>query len=279
MKLSLALTPLLLSLSAAALAADHKELGHQDTPIIPGTKWHVHDGERPQPVIVTPGQPSTPEQVGTAPSDAVVLMDGKDLSKWRNAKGDAAGWKVENGYVEVVPKSGDIFTKDEFGPDVQLHVEFATPPPLGDGQGRGNSGIFLFGRYEIQVLNSYENPTYPDGQATAIYGYMPPQMNASRPPGVWQTYDIIFDGPRFAEGKLVKPAAVTIFHNGVVTQNHTVLIGETPHKQVGKYHEHAEKGPIKLQDHGNPMRFRNIWIRSLKNPTPEDIGTGPEIGK
>ena len=280
MKSSLAVATLLVSLSAVVLAEDKKkELGHQDTPLIPGTKWHVHDGERPQPPIVTPGQPSTPEQVGTAPSDAIVLMDGKDLSKWRNAKGEAAGWKVENGYVEVVPKAGDIFTKEEFGPDVQLHVEFATPPPVGDGQGRGNSGVFFFGRYEIQVLNSYENPTYPDGQATAIYGYMPPRVNASRPPGVWQTYDIIFDGPRFADGKLVKPADVTIFHNGVVTQNHTVLIGETPHKQVGTYHAHPEKGPIKLQDHGNPMRFRNIWIRELKNPGPDEIGDGPLIGK
>ncbi|MEA3208627.1 MAG: hypothetical protein QOE70_1684 [Chthoniobacter sp.] len=266
------------SLAAIASAAEGKGLGYQDTPIIPGTKWHVHDGERPQPPIVTPGQPSTPEQVGTAPSDAIVLMDGKDLSKWRTAKGEEAGWKVENGYVEVVPKSGDIFTKDEFGPDVQLHVEFATPPPVGDGQGRGNSGVFLFGRYELQVLNSYENPTYPDGQATAIYGYMPPQVNASRKPGEWQTYDIIFDGPRFKDGKLEKPAYVTIFHNGVVTQNHTALIGDTPHKQVGTYKPHAEKGPIKLQDHGNPMRFRNLWIRELKNPGPEDIGDGPKIG-
>jgi hypothetical protein len=269
------------SVAATVSAADSASapIGYQDTPIIPGTKWHVHDGQRPQPPVVTPGRPSTPQQVGTAPSDAVVLMDGKDLSKWRNEKGGDAGWKVENGYTEVVPKSGDIFTRDEFGPDVQLHVEFATPPPVGSSQGRGNSGIFFYGRYEIQVLDSYENPTYPDGHATAIYGYMPPQVNASRPPGEWQTYDIIFNGPRFEEGKLKKPAAVTILHNGVVTQNHTILIGDTPHKQVGTYHAHPEKGPIKLQDHGNPMRFRNIWIRDLKDPSPEDIGTGPEIGK
>lgn len=267
---------LLLALSVSAASAQEKKpIGYQDTPIIPGTKWHVHDGERPQPPIVTPG-----DQVGAAPSDATVLMDGKDLSKWRNGKGEAAGWKVENGYVEVVPKSGDIFTKDEFGPDVQLHLEFATPPPEGDGQQRGNSGVFFYGKYEIQILDSYNNPTYPDGQATGIYGFMPPQVNASRPPGQWQAYDILFEGPRFsADGKLVKAAVVTVLHNGVVTQNRTVLIGQTPHKKVGTYTAHEEKGPIKLQDHGNPMRFRNIWIRNLRTPAAEDVGSGPEIGK
>jgi hypothetical protein len=268
------------SLRAIICAQESKPLGYQDTPIIPGTKWHVHDGERPQPVVVTPGQPSTQEKVGTAPSDAIVLFDGKDLSKWKMEKdGAEAAWKVENGYMEVVPKSGYMVTKDEFGPDVQLHVEFATPPPEGDGQHRGNSGVFLFGRYEIQVLDSYNNPTYPDGQATAIYGYRPPLVNASLPPGMWQTYDIIFEGPRFKDDKLEKPAVTTILHNGVVTQNHTVLIGETPHKQVGTYHAHPEKGPLKLQDHGNPMRFRNIWIREIQMPSAEDIGAGPEIGK
>lgn len=242
-----------------------KPLGYQDTPLIPGTKWHVHDGERPQPKVVTPGEFSTQEKVGSAPSDAVVLFDGKDLSQWRHGNGKDAGWKVENGYAEVVPKSGDIFTKQEFGPDVQLHLEFATPPPVGDGQGRGNSGVFLFGRYEIQVLDSYNNPTYPDGQATAIYGQTPPLVNASRKPGEWQVYDIIFNGPRFnADGTVAKPASATVLHNGVLTQNHTILIGDTPHRNVGKYNKHGEKGPIKLQDHSNPMRFRNIWIRELK---------------
>ena len=277
-------TPLLSLLACATFgsavsAAETKAIGYQDTPIIPGTKWHVHDGERPQPPIVTPGAPSTIEKAGTAPSDATVLFDGKDLSKWRKADGSEAPWKVENGYVEVAPKTGDLFTRDEFGPDVQLHIEFATPPPVGDSQGRGNSGVFLYGRYEIQVLDSYENPTYPDGQATGIYGYMPPQVNVSRPPGVWQMYDIIFEGPRFADGKLTKAAVVTVLHNGVVTQNHTVLIGETPHKKVGTYTAHGEKGPIKLQDHGNPMRFRNIWIRTLHMPSAEDVGSGPAIGK
>jgi len=278
-------TPLLAILSttilaATASAAEPGKLGYQDTPIIPGTKWHVHDGERPQPAVVTPGEASTPEKAGTAPSDATVLFDGKDLAKWKQEKDGAdAAWKVENGYFEVVPKTGYLITRDEFGPDFQLHVEFATPPPVGNGQSRGNSGVFLFGRYEIQVLDSYENPTYPDGQATGIYGYMPPQANASRKPGEWQTYDIIVSGPRFKDGKLEKPLFVTVLHNGVLTQNHTALIGDTPHKKVGTYKPHAEKGPIKLQDHGNPMRFRNLWIRDIKNPLPEDIGADPQIGK
>jgi hypothetical protein len=252
------------ALAPASFAADEKPLGYQNTPIIPGTEWHVHDGKRPQPPIVTPGEFSTQEKVGSAPSDAIVLFDGKDLSAWRSGNGGEAKWKVENGYVEVAPKSGDIFTKQEFGPDVQIHIEFATPPPEGSGQGRGNSGIFLFGRYEIQILDSYNNPTYPDGQATAIYGFMPPLVNASRPPGQWQVYDIVFNGPRFEGKELKQPAFATVFHNGVLTQNHTQLIGDTPHQQVGTYKPHPEKGPLKLQDHNNPMRFRNIWVRELK---------------
>jgi hypothetical protein len=253
-----------LALSPAAHAADAKPLGYQDTPIIPGTQWHVHDGTRPQPPIVTPGEFSTQEKVGTAPSDAVVLFDGKDLSQWRSGNGGEAGWKVENGYVEVAPGKGGIETREPIG-DMQLHVEWAAPnPPKGAGQGRSNSGVFLFGRYEIQVLDSYQNPTYPDGQATGIYGFMPPLVNASRPPGQWQSYDIIFNGPRFENGQLKTPAFATVLHNGIVTQNHTQLIGDTPHKKVGTYTPHAEKGPIKLQDHGDPIRFRNIWIRELK---------------
>lgn len=264
-------TPQLLSLLALTLSAGtgfaqetKKPLGYQDTPIIPGTKWHVHDGERPQPPVITPGEFPTQDKAGTAPSDAVVLFDGKDLSQWKGRGGDA-GWKVENGYFEVVKGAGDIVTKGEFGPDVQLHVEWsAAPSSKGSGQGRSNSGIFMFGRYEIQVLDNYQNPTYPDGQATAIYGFMPPLVNASRPPGQWQSYDIIFTGPRFENGQVKTPAFATILHNGVLTQNHTQLIGDTPHRQVGTYKPHAEKGPIKLQDHGDPVRFRNIWIRELK---------------
>ncbi len=254
------------------------ELGYTDTPIIPGTKWHVHDSGRPQPVIVTPGTFPTPEKAGTAPSDAIILFDGKDISKWKGGNGTEMPWKVENGYME--DGAGDISTKDEFGPDVQLHVEYAEPTPAnGSSQGRGNSGVFLFGRYEIQVLDNYNNKTYPDGQATAIYGYMPPLVNACLPPGQWQAYDIVFEAPRFKDGKLEKPAHATIFHNGVLTQNHIALIGETPHRQLGTYHAHPEKGPIRLQFHGSAVRYRSLWIRELHLPGPADLGDGPQIGK
>lgn len=252
----------LLTLSTAAVA--WAGLGYQDTPMYPGSKWHIHDGERPQPKIVTPGEFSTQEKVGSAPNDATVLFDGKGLDKWKSGGGPGK-WKVENGYMEVVPGTGVLTTADEYGPDVQLHIEFATPPPKGDGQGRGNSGVFFYSdRYEVQVLDNYNNPTYPDGQATAIYGQTPPLVNASRPPGQWQVYDIIFNGPRFKDGKLETPAFVTVFHNGVITQNHTQLLGPTPHRAVGVYSPHPEKGRISLQDHGNPIRFRNVWIRELK---------------
>lgn len=265
----------LLAVPAAVLA----NLGYNDTPLIPGTKWHIHDGDRPQPPIVTPGTESSQEKAGTAPSDATVLFDGKDLSQWKTDDGGAPKWKIENGYTEI-NHTGEISTKAEFGPDVQLHVEWMAPlPAVGDGQARGNSGIFLFGRYETQVLDNYNNPTYPDGQATSVYAYMPPEVNACRPPGTWQTYDIIFEAPRFKDEKLVKPAYVTVLHNGVVTQNHTALLGDTVHRTIGVYHAHPEKGPIKIQDHGDPVRYRSIWIRELHMPTAEDIGAGPQIGK
>ena len=255
-----------------------QSLGYTDTPILPDSGFHVHDGNRPQPPIVDPGEPGTQHHTGRPPSDAVVLFGGADLSHWKG-RGGPAEWKVEHDYMEVAPGTGDITTVQSFG-DIQLHLEWAAPRVVkGDGQGRGNSGIFLAGAYEIQVLDCYDNPTYPDGQATGIYGYMPPQVNASRPPGVWQTYDILCEGPRFKDGKLEKAMIVTVLHNGVVTQNHTALIGETPHLHVGTYHAHPEKGPLKLQDHGNPIRYRNIWIRAMHMPTPEDIGDGPKIGQ
>jgi hypothetical protein len=238
---------------------DKPKLGYDDTPMLPGQKWRVHDGTRPQPPVVTPS-----EQPGGPPSDAIVLFDGKDLSAWTNAKGEPAAWKVENGYVEVVPKTGEIRTREEFG-DVQFHVEFRTPlPTRGAGQGRGNSGFFFFGRYELQVLDSYDNPTYPDGQAGAIYGQWPPLVNASRKPGEWQTYDGVFTAPRFKDGKVVEPATLTVFHNGVLLHNRKALMGSTGHKTVGAYTEHGPKGKIHLQDHGDPQRFRNIWVRPLK---------------
>lgn len=251
----------LLTFTATSLvAADQKSLGYKDTPLIPGTKWHVHDGDRPQPRVVTPGNKFS--EMAAAPSDAIVLFDGKDFSKWKGSKGEVK-WKIEDGYMETT-KSGVIRTRDEFS-DFQLHLEFATPAKVvGDGQGRGNNGVNIFGRYEIQVLDSYKNPTYPDGQAAAIYGQTPPLVNASRPPGEWQTYDIVFEAPRWdADGKLIKKAAATVFHNGVVVHNRRELVGNTQHRGMPAYGKPQEKGFIELYEHGNPVRFRNIWIRPL----------------
>lgn len=227
-------------------------------------KWKVHDKDRPLPRVVTPGTASTQEATGKAPADAVVLFDGKDLSRWAHKDGSAAKWKVENGYFEVVPKTGEIHTREAFG-DCQLHVEFAEPvPPKGESQERGNSGVFLMGLYEIQVLDSYENRTYADGQASAVYGQYPPLVNASRPPGQWQTYTIIFHGPRFAQdGTLTRPARVTVLHNGVLVQDDVELTGPTAHGERPPYKATPEKLPLALQDHGNPVRYRNVWIRSL----------------
>jgi Domain of Unknown Function (DUF1080) len=230
------------------------------------TKWKVHDPDRPAPPAIDPGTASTQDSSGRRPSDAVVLFDGKDLSKWAHKDGSAAKWKVENGYFEVVPKTGEIRTREAFG-DCQLHVEFAEPtPPKGESQERGNSGVFLMGLYEIQVLDSYENKTYADGQASAVYGQYPPLVNASRPPGQWQTYDIVFHGPRFdKDGKLLRPARVTVLHNSVLVQDNVELSGPTAHGERPPYKAHAEKLPLGLQDHGNPVRYRNIWIRELKS--------------
>jgi hypothetical protein len=232
------------------------KIGYEDTPMLPGGKWRVHDGTRPQPAAVETAP-------GAAPADAQVLFGGTDLSRWQNRKGEPAAWKVEQGAMVVTPKAGDIFTKQEFG-DLQLHVEWAAPSVVvGDGQDRGNSGIFLMGRYEVQVLDSFRSPTYPDGQAAALYGQFPPLVNASRPPGEWQVYDIVFTAPRFENGAVSAPAYVTVFHNGVLVHNHAALIGSTVHKLVAKYEPHPARGPIRLQDHGNPVRFRNIWVREL----------------
>jgi hypothetical protein len=230
-------------------------------------KWKIHDPDRPLPAIVDPETASTQDSPGRPPSDAVVLFEGKDLSKWAHKDGSPAKWKVEGGYLETVPKTGYIYTREAFG-DCQLHVEFAEPvPPKGESQGRGNSGVFLMGLYEIQVLDSYENKTYADGQAAAVYGQYPPLVNASRPPGQWQSYDIVFHGPRFGNaGKLLRPARVTVLHNGVLVQDNVELSGPTAHKARPPYSPQPEKLPLALQDHSNPIRFRNIWIRELKTP-------------
>lgn len=247
--------------------ADAPKPGYKDTPLLPGGKWHVHDSDRPQPPVVTPGSFSTPDAPGKPPSDAVVLFNGTDLSRWQAGNGQPSGWIVENGAMRVPPRGtangGDIVSIDEFG-DCQLHIEWMAPnPPKGDSQARGNSGIFLFGLYELQVLDSYQNPTYADGQAAAIYGQHPPRVNASRPPGEWQVYDVLFTAPRFKDDKLETPAYITVIHNGVVVQNHTALLGRAGHRTLAAYSPHGPKGPLKLQDHGDPVRFRNIWVRPL----------------
>jgi hypothetical protein len=256
-----------LVLTAAAatslFAAEPKGVGYSDTPIIPGTKWHVHDGDRPVPKVVKPAE--TFSHLAKPPADAIALFDGKDLSKWQIASGGEAKWKIENGYMEVAPKAGSIQTRDRFA-DFQLHLEFATPAEVkGDSQGRGNSGVLFNGIYEVQVLDSYNNPTYPDGQAGALYGQTPPLRNASKPPGQWQSYDIIFESPRWdADGKLVKKANVTVIHNGVVLHHKREYQGNTPHRANGNYNKpHPPEVFIQLQDHNNPMRFRNIWLRKL----------------
>ena len=241
--------------------------GFKDTPLVPGTKWHQHDPDRPQPPVVEPGKEFSEQ--ADSPSDAVVLFDGKDFSKWtgqrseQNPQGEVR-WKIENGFMETT-KTGRIRTKDEFG-DFQMHIEFATPQKVeGRGQGRGNNGVMIFGRYEIQILDSYNNLTYPDGMLGSLYGQTPPLVNAARPPGEWQTYDIIFEGPRWDDsGKLTRKASATVLLNGVLIHNKREFLGTTQWKQTGNYNRpHPPKGTIELYEHGNPVRFRNIWIRPL----------------
>jgi prepilin-type processing-associated H-X9-DG protein len=234
--------------------------------------WAIHDGNRPQPKVVTPGTFSSVEQAGKPPSDAVILFDGTDLSKWESGDGTPAKWAVKEGFMEVVPSGGEIRTKEQFG-DCQLHIEWAAPREVkGDSQGRGNSGVFLMGRVEIQVLDSYNNVTYADGHAASVYGVNPPMANALRPPGEFQVYDIIFRRPIFKDGKEVDPGYVTVFVNGVVAQDHARLEGPTGHMGRTKPQPFPEKGPLSLQDHGNPTRFRNIWYRPLP-PRPIEGGT------
>lgn len=247
--------------------------GYTDTPKLPNG-WHVHDANRPRPVVVDPGP--APQAPVPAPADAKKLFDGTDLEAF-TSKGGAAKWTVADGCMQV-NGSGDIQTKAEFG-DCQLHVEWATPTPAkGSSQGRGNSGVFFFGRYEVQVLDSYDNPTYADGQAAALYGQTPPLVNACRKPGEWQTYDIVFRAPRFAaDGKLVEPARVTVIHNGVLVHHDQPLLGPTGHRAVLQYEAHAPKGPIRLQDHGDPVRYRNLWIRELDLDRTSDVR--PEAAK
>lgn len=236
--------------------------GYDDTPMQPNGKWRIHDSRRPQPTVVTPG--GMPSGLMSPPSDAVVLLGRTDdLNAWQMNDGSPVTWAMKDSVLQT--GKGMIRTKAEFT-DFQLHVEFATPGVVkGDSQDRGNSGVFLLGRFEIQVLDSYQNQTYPDGQASAMYGQFPPLVNASRGPGQWQAYDIAFSAPRItADGSVEKPATVTVFHNGVIVHHATPFWGPTAHRTIGKYAPAHVRGPISLQDHGNPVSYRNIWIRPLK---------------
>ena len=245
--------------------------GYSDTPMIPGQRYRIHDDARARPPVVNPGE------AGKPPSDAVVLFDGKDLSNWLRwdgplgydyAKGEKTGktgppaWKVSNGAIEVT-SDGHLMTKEKFG-DVQLHIEWASPSTVvAASQGRGNSGVLLMGTYEIQVLDSFNNVSYADGQAGAVYAQYPPLVNASKGPGEWQAYDIVFEAPRFEHGKLVKPAFVTVIHNGVLLHHRQEMLGPMRHKLVTQYEPHAAEAPLILQMHSNPVRYRNIWARRL----------------
>jgi len=231
-----------------------------------GAKWKVHDKDRPQPAMVEPGAAGTATRPGTAPSDAIVLLgEGTGLDAWQNGK-----WTFKDGVMSVTPGTGDNFTKDSFR-DCQLHIEWMIPADRQcNGQGGCNSGVFFCdGRYEVQVLGSNPNQTYPDGQAGAMYGQYPPLVNPCRPNGEWNEYDIIFTAPRFNDDGSVKaPATATVIFNGVVVQNHSEFMGLTAHGANAKYSKHETTGRIKLQDHGDPINFANIWVRPLPERAP-----------
>ena len=253
-----------LSLTASMYAANTGSPFYGDAPD-DHHPWTVHDRNRPQPMLVTPGTFSTLAQPGKAPSDAIVLFDGTDLSKWEADEGNGVPtkWIVKDGAMECVPKSGYIRTKDKLG-DIQLHVEWTAPTKVeGESQGRGNSGVFLMGLVEVQVLDNYNNPTYADGFAGSVYGVNPPLANALQPPGQFQVYDIVFRRPIYKDGKELDPGSITVFENGVLVQDHTMLEGGTGHMARSKPGPFPEAGPLKLQDHGNPVRYRNIWYRPL----------------
>jgi hypothetical protein len=241
---------------------DGAVIGYTNMAEIPGTPWRIHDAARPTPRVVTPGPTAS-----APPSDAIVLFDGKDLSKFAHSKGGQLidpQWTVRDGYFEVVPKTGSIVSREKFG-DVQLHLEFAMPNPAkGSSQDRGNSGVIFMGFYEVQVLDSFENPTYADGQAASIYGEYPPLVNAARRPGEWQTYDIVFEAPKFKGTTLVTPAYATVIWNGVLVHHRRALMGRTSATMtVHGYTPHDAELPFTLQDHSHPVRFRNVWVRRL----------------
>ena len=242
---------------AITSASAQEKPGFRDTPMLPDGKWRVHDADRPAPDVVTPAATA-----GGAPSDAIVLS----ADAWQ---GQLAPWTVAGGVMTVPPRpagGGDnnLVSRQSFG-DVQLHLEFRSPsPPKDKSQDRGNSGVWFMQRYEVQILDGYQNPTYADGTVGAAYGWKPPLVNAARKPGEWQSYDIVFERPRFAaDGKLLRPAYVTAFLNGVLVQNRQALLGTTVWRKVAAYQAHPDAAPLQLQDHGSPVSFRNIWVRPL----------------
>jgi len=265
-----ALLASLIAMASLPAAAQEKP-GFKDTPMLPDGKWHVHDSDRPAPVVVTPA--ALP---GGAPADAIILFDGKSTDAWR---AERSAWPVANGAMTVPPRvagaESNLVSKQSFG-DVQLHLEFRSPnPPTKSSQDRGNSGIWFMQRYEVQILDGYQNPTYADGTVGAVYGWKPPLANAARRPGEWQSYDIIFERPRFAaDGKLTRPAYVTAFLNGILVQNHQAMLGTTVWRQVASYTAHPDAAPIQLQDHDSPVSFRNIWVRPLAEAAIEPAGEG-----
>lgn len=266
-KLSVLVSLSLFAGGCAAMAQDAaQQPGYMNHPLVPGTQWHVHDMRRPQPVEVIPNGPVTTPP----PADAIVLFDGSSLDAFVSGKGETPDWLIEDGVMTVntgEPNGGGLRTREAFG-DMQLHIEWRAPDddkidPV--PQRAGNSGIYIMGRYEVQIQHSYRNPTYPDGQAGAVYGQSPPLVNASLPNGEWQSFDLVWEAPDFSEsGELVEPAYVTVFHNGVLVQNRTMLHGPTGHKSSKPYVAHAAEVPFVLQDHGEPVAFRNIWVRRLE---------------
>jgi hypothetical protein len=259
-------------MSLPVITKEMRKENGKDVPymFIDGIKVHETDAtKQPLPPVVTPGEGAA---MTAAPADAIVLFDGTEASltsNWGDRAGKPTKWKIVNGVLESVRGAGYIHSKKNFG-SCQLHVEWTSPTKVeGEGQGRGNSGVFLMNTYEVQVLDSYQNVTYADGQAGALYGRSKPLVNACRKPGEWQSYDIIFQRPLFdGAGKVTRRATITVIHNGIVIQDHVVLSGGTgwdgPHS-ASEYSAHADKLPIALQDHGNPVRFRNIWIRELQD--------------
>jgi hypothetical protein len=243
----------ILFLSAGQLLAADPP-GYTDTPFLPGSKWRVHDRDRPQPPMIAPGK-----EASDPPADAIVLFDGRNLDQWAGGKPQG----VENGAINI-KKTGELRTKRSFG-DCQLHVEWATPAkPDGDAMVWGNSGIIFFGKYELQIIESHDSRIYADGIAGAVYGQTPPLVNASRKPGQWQSYDIVFTAPHFDGRKVVRPAYFTAFWNGVLVQYHKASLGTMRHREVARYDSPQTTGPLVLQYHGSAVRFRNIWIRPLK---------------